>query len=68
MSHTTIPLNKNLSSSEPMIKNVYSDSIHINRNSNEQKPTNFGNELACWAIEENISLKSTHSLLKLDYY
>ncbi|KAL5246246.1 hypothetical protein ACI65C_013654 [Semiaphis heraclei] len=63
--HTRIPLNQNLSKSEPIIQSVYSNSIHINRNLNDQKPTDFGNELACWAIEENISLKSTHSLLKL---
>ncbi|CAI6377305.1 unnamed protein product [Macrosiphum euphorbiae] len=60
-----IPLDQNLSNSEPTIQSVYSDSIHINRNVNDRKPTDFGNESACWAIEENISLKSTHSLLKL---
>jgi len=65
-SQTIIPLNQNLSNSEPIVESVYSDSSHIiNRNLNEQKSTDFGNELACWAIEENISLKSTHSLLKL---
>lgn len=63
--HIRIPLDQNLSNSEPTIQSVYSDSIHINRNVNDQKPTDFGNELAFWVIEENISLKSTHSLLKL---
>jgi len=54
-SHTKIPLNQNLSNSEPIIESVYySGSIHINRNLNEQKPTDFGNELAFRAIEENI--------------